>query len=206
MTSHAQRRGDQRQHANEGVPAFGEARNARAVGRQRQVALEPVLDRHHARDAVHDGLGAGDIPGFGHGARKRDHAFADRHLDRGEGGQFGEYARDPLGNALVVARILRRGDGLDRGWGRGRFGGGFKLRRQRHRPQQGKRGEQSPHWPATDMPSMRKVGTSIPRCSSRSPAGTSARNISGSVPAMVISATGPASSPLRMRSPLAPRL
>ena len=70
----------------------------------------------------------------------------------------------------------------------------------------GEQGGEQLHSPATDMPSMRKVGTSIPRSKARSLAGTNARNISGSVPAIVISATGPASSPLRMRKPLAPRL
>ena len=204
----AQSGGDQREHADEIAPALGEAGDARAVRGKRQVALEPVFHRDHARHAIGDRFGARDVLGLGNRARERDHAFLHFDLDRREGGQFGKDAIDPLGNAAVVARILRRGDRLDRGRAGGRFGfgGQVELRRKRHRPEKGEQGGEQPHSPATDMPSMRKVGTSIPRSKARSLAGTNARNISGSVPAIVISATGPASSPLRIRNPLAPRL
>lgn len=60
--------------------------------------------------------------------------------------------------------------------------------------------------PATVIPSMRKVGTLIARCHSRSFAAVSPPNIASRLPATVNSAIGPAISPLTMRKPEAPRL
>ena len=85
-------------------------------------------------------------------------------------------------------------------------GGQDCRRRRRGGEDQREGGEHAFHCPATVIPSIRRVGTLSARSNARSSAGINARYISGRLPAMVISATGPAISPPRIRKPVAPRL
>ena len=136
---------DQREHADQRIPAVGERQYPRATRRERQVPFEPVFDRDDAGDAIDDGFGARNVVRLGHRARQRNHAFIDLDLDRAEGGQLGKDPCDTFGNTPVVARFLRRRDRLDGGRRFGRFGGHLELGRQRHRPQQGRQGKQPDH-------------------------------------------------------------
>ena len=170
----------------------------------------PVLDMRAPGTALYDGGEASTEPGDltthvpVRGEIRNDAAEVLR-ISRGEAGGRKFPRRD--GNHALEAQIADvRRTASEQKNKRETGQRGSRWRRGRAMPPAGWGGAPPQNQaPASVIPSTRMVGASVPRRNSRSFAARMAKNISVSLPAMVISPTGSASLPSRIMKPAAPR-